>query len=79
MSIYLFSIHCEGGEKEEFEQDSEDLITEPLEKFAKKKNLTLKDFDFYFNNSLIDYQNPIKIKDSVFSSNEGQTIDILEA
>ena len=77
MSIYHFRIHCEGEEEQEFEHDSEALMTDPLEKFAKEKNLTLKDFDFYFNNSLIDYQNPTKIKDSIFGSNEGQIIIIL--
>ena len=77
MSIYHFRIHCEGEEEQEFEHDSEALMTDPLEKFAKEKNLTLKDFDFYFNNSLIDYQNPTKIKDSIFGSKEGQIIIIL--
>ena len=79
MSLYCFKIHCKGEEKEEIiiEQDSEDLISEPLKKFAEDKNRHLEDFEFYFNSSLIEYQGPIKIKDSIFNSSPDQTIEIL--
>ena len=77
MSVYCFKIHCKGEEKEEIIVDSEDLISEPLKKFAEDKNRHLEDFEFYFNSSLIEYQGPIKIKDSIFNSSPDQTIEIL--
>ena len=59
-----------GGKVEEYSGKEEDLLSIPLTQFANSKNKELEDFNFYYEESKINYDNNITIKDSIFGNKE---------
>ena len=57
--------------------DEEDLVKEPLDKFANNGNKNLKDYAFYYKGSLLKIDNSLRVKDSIFAQYEGKTINII--
>ena len=73
MSQHVFKIFY--GEKDksgkEYTGKDDDLLSEPLSKFAKINNKSLEDFAFYYKGKPIKLDKLLHIKDSIFSQNEG--------
>ena len=66
-----------GGKVEEYSGKEEDLLSIPLTQFANSKNKELEDFNFYYEESKINYDNNITIKDSIFGNKEVKIFKIL--
>ena len=76
MSSYHFKIYFDQKQKD-YIGDDEELLKEPLEKFANDNGKQLDDFQFYYKGSLISYENRLHIKDSIFSQNKGKKSNII--
>lgn len=76
MPNYVFKIFLD-KKGEEYACQDDDLVTDPLERFAQSKNKKLEDFLFYYRGSLISYVVSQRIKNSIFSQNEGKITNII--